>query len=252
MGEGIIDDGDFLAGNPAFKVDRAAAIFKAAVGDECRSRVNILEGIGVIDIGERAVCDGEGTVGLLLPICLLAIGTDDDFLKGAVGDRHISAVQKLEFRVSNLLFCVVLIDSTPSVRMTWNVGRDILKMDIGDGNILKISKYLILGVGDLNTMNNINPFIRFPLDCNARAVKCTIASLDSLKKISKGHGSFRGRGSCGQQTDEQAKAERNRKYTLFHRISLQNVHTYVVYAIILHITISYPIFSIWIIYKTNM
>lgn len=81
MGEGIIDDGDFLAGNPAFKVDRAAAIFKAAVGDECRSRVNILEGIGVIDIGERAVCDGEGTVGVLLPICLLAIGTDDVFSK---------------------------------------------------------------------------------------------------------------------------------------------------------------------------
>ena len=125
------------------------------------------------------------------------------------------AVLELKFRVSNLLFCVVLIDAAPSVRMIWNVGRDILKMDIGDGNILKISKYLILGVGDLNTMNNINPFIRFPLDCNARTVKGTAAILNGLDKCSKGHGVFRGQGSCGQQTNEQAKAEQYCKHSLF-------------------------------------
>ena len=107
--EGIIDDGDFLAGNRALKVDRAAAIFKAAIGDERRSRVNVLEGIGVVDIGKSAICDGEDPVGVIPPICLLAIGTDNDLLKGAVGDCHIPAVQKLEFRVSNLVCSIGLV-----------------------------------------------------------------------------------------------------------------------------------------------
>ena len=110
MGEGIIDDGDFLAGNRALKVDRAAAIIKAAAGDFRRSRVNVLQGIGIVDIGKRAACDCESTsLVFAAPISILAIGTDNDLLKGAVGDCHISAVLELEFRVSNLICSVVRI-----------------------------------------------------------------------------------------------------------------------------------------------
>ena len=100
--------------------------------------------------------------------------------------------------------------------MIWDFGRDILKMDVGDGKILKLLKYLILGVGKLYAVNDIGFFIRNPLDCDALAVKDTVSILNGFEEGSKGHGVFRGQGSCGQQTNEQAKAEQYCKHSLFH------------------------------------
>ena len=165
------------------EIDCAAAIIKCIVADYGCALENILCRIGVVNIAVGAARHCEGGVGGIA----VTERAGDNLFEGAVCQCGDSGILKLEFRVADLIFFPILIEAAPTITVRRNIGGDVFKMNVGDIEVCDSLKNLILGVWLLHTMDDVDRFIRFPLDGDALSVESAVSGFDCIEKFCQCH-----------------------------------------------------------------